>query len=91
MKLAYGLDASTDNDETLASIQEGVTGTRQVVIAGGFLVDFIPILRYWPSWLPGGGFQKKFAKWRLATKRMIDAPFDRYMKEVRSLQRAFWL
>ncbi len=55
-----------------------MVGTREVLVSGGFLVDHLPFLRHLPAFVPGAGFQKKFAEWRKATLDVRDAPFKRY-------------
>ncbi|KAI0770058.1 cytochrome P450 [Fomes fomentarius] len=83
LKITYGVDIADKNDSILLAINVGILGTRQILVSGGFLVDYIHFLRHVPSFLPGGGFQKKFAKWRVDSWRQLDAPFDRYLEAVK--------
>lgn len=82
LKITYGVDIADQNDSILLAINVGILGTRQILVSGGFLVDYIHFLRHFPSFLPGGGFQRKFAKWRVDSWRQRDAPFDRYLEAV---------
>ena len=34
------------------------------------------MLEHVPSWFPGGGFKKSFAKWSAASKKMQELPFS---------------
>ena len=79
LKILYDIDVAPENDETLAIIEEGLLGSREVIVSGGFLVDYFHFLRHMPSFVP---FQRQFTKWRKATKRMHDAPFERYKRAV---------
>jgi len=36
-------------------------GMGKAASPGAFLVDFIPILKHVPEWVPGASFQKKSA------------------------------
>ncbi|KAI0712351.1 cytochrome P450 [Earliella scabrosa] len=80
LKIAYGIDITDAKDETLTIVREGVEGTREVLVSGGFAVDHLPFLRHLPSFFPGAGFKKRFAEWRKATLRLRDAPFERYQE-----------
>ena len=74
LKIVYGIDVGAD-DATLAIVEKGLEGTREVVIAGGFLVDHFPALRHAPAWVP---FQRLFARWRAEIALMRSAPFDAF-------------
>ncbi|KAI0690874.1 cytochrome P450 [Cerioporus squamosus] len=82
LKIAYGIDVKGENDEMLAFIDAGLAGTRELVLAGGFLVDYLPILRYMPSFFPGCGFHRLFTKWREDNKLFRNMPFKRYKDAV---------
>jgi len=41
---------------------------------GRFLVDTFPILRYLPTWFPGGGFHKDAKRWRKMVSETADTP-----------------
>ena len=38
-----------------------MSGGSEAGILGAFWVEFLPILKYVPSWFPGAGFQRKAA------------------------------
>nr|VWO95120.1 N/A [Ganoderma boninense] len=75
LKTLYGFDAKGRDDRVLSLIWDCVEGTRELLISGGFLMDFFPILRFAPSFLP---FHRKLAKWRAANVRFKDEPFARF-------------
>ncbi|KAI0715642.1 O-methylsterigmatocystin oxidoreductase [Cerioporus squamosus] len=77
LKIAYGVDVVDENDETVEMINEGVAGVRELLVFGGFLVDYLPFLRYAPSYLPGCGFQKQFKVWARANQRLRNFPYQR--------------
>ena len=80
--MAYGIDVKDENDEVLTGIDAGLQGTRELVVAGGFLVDYFPFLRHLPSFFPGCGFHKLFAKWREDNKLLREMPFLRYKEAI---------
>ena len=60
--------------------EEVIEGDSAAAIPGAFYVDFLPILAYVPSWVPGAGFQKKAAHWRKLNETMVEKPF-RHVEE----------
>ncbi|TFK83976.1 CyP450 monooxygenase [Polyporus arcularius HHB13444] len=81
LKMAYGIDVKDEKDEMLTYIDTGLQGSRELVV-GGFMVDFFPVLRHMPSFFPGCGFQRLFAKWSEDNKLLRDMPFRRYKDAV---------
>ncbi|KAM5539386.1 hypothetical protein V8D89_006838 [Ganoderma adspersum] len=75
LRVLYGMEKQDEIDETVAAIQGGLEGSRQILVSGGFLVDFFPILRYSPSFVP---FQRQFEKWRAGLERLMNTPFAHY-------------
>ncbi|OBZ67817.1 O-methylsterigmatocystin oxidoreductase [Grifola frondosa] len=72
-KILYGF--KPDDDKYLSLVEKATESTEELV-SGTFLVDFVPFMKYLPSWFPGAGFQKRFAKWRAASVNARDIPFD---------------
>ncbi|PIL22691.1 cytochrome P450 [Ganoderma sinense ZZ0214-1] len=75
LRTLYGFDAKGRDDRMLSLIWDCIEGTRELLISGGFLMDFFPILRFAPSFLP---FHRKLAKWRTANVRFKDELFARF-------------
>ena len=81
MKVAYGIDVEESDDPYIMVAQEAIKGIKEAGTPGTFWVDLFPMLKYVPSWFPGGGFQRKAAYWREINKSMTEDPF-RYVKEL---------
>ena len=60
MKIGYGISVQESDDPCISIAEEDLA---QAGISGAFWVDFLPILKYVPSWYLGAGFQKKAARW----------------------------
>ena len=75
MKIGYGIAVQESDDPYISIAEEALSGAAQAGIPGAFWVDFLPILKYVPSWFPGAGFQKKAARWRKAINAMANNPF----------------
>ncbi|KIY48888.1 cytochrome P450 [Fistulina hepatica ATCC 64428] len=57
LRATYG-HVVTESDPLLQSISSVMSLFNRVSVATSFLVNFIPILAYVPSWFPGAGFKK---------------------------------
>ena len=75
MKILYGISVQESDDPYISIAEEAVSGSAEAGIPGAFWVDFLPILKYIPSWFPGAGFQKKAARWREVISTMANKPF----------------
>ena len=76
LKVVYGIDIDDDDHEIVRGIRAAVEAFSEAMVPGKFMVEFIPWLEYVPAWVPGAGFQKKFAEWRALTAAMKNAPFE---------------
>ncbi|KAI0027606.1 cytochrome P450 monooxygenase [Vararia minispora EC-137] len=77
IRIAYGHKIKSSDDRFFRLADEATeitvaSGTSQ----GGLLVDFIPILRHIPAWMPGAGFKRVALKAREKVAAMHDAPFQ---------------
>ena len=80
MKISYGIAVQESDDPYISIAEEVLTGSAEAGIPGSFWVDFLPILKYVPSWFPGAGFQRKAARLREGINTMAEKPF-RYVQE----------
>ncbi|TFK33723.1 cytochrome P450 [Crucibulum laeve] len=62
LSITYGIKVHPSNDPFIKLAERAVTGISEPLVAGAFLVDTIPILKYVPEWFPGAIFHKKTAK-----------------------------
>ncbi|KAJ7078024.1 cytochrome P450 [Mycena belliarum] len=58
LRIAYGyrLVDGPGKDPLLNEFETAISNFASTTIPGAYLVDIIPALKYWPEWLPGGGF-----------------------------------
>ncbi|TFK45744.1 cytochrome P450 [Heliocybe sulcata] len=76
MSILYGFKEGQRRDGYVHLAEEA---TESLVIAGNvgkYLVDFIPILKYVPEWVPGSGFQRQAREWRKLCLSLINSPFQ---------------
>ncbi|TFK92570.1 cytochrome P450 [Polyporus arcularius HHB13444] len=76
MKVVYDIDAADEDDRYIAALEAALEGPIQSLVPGTFLVDFLPFLRYIPTWFPGATSQRLFAKWQAAAETLKNLPYD---------------
>ena len=59
--MTYSINVLPYNDPYVKVTEEAIEATKELIVAGAFLVDIIPILKYVPHWFPGANFQRKAA------------------------------
>lgn len=91
MQLTYGIDVREEgNDPFVDLIEKANSNFNASTIPGAFPVDFFPVLRSLPEWLPGMGFMETARTWLQDTLAMVEVPYN-YTKEqmVTSLSPSF--
>ena len=64
ISMTYSINVRPYNDPYIKIAEEAAESAAELLIAGAFLVDIIPILKYVPEWFPGAQFQGKAALMR---------------------------
>lgn len=70
------------DDEYVTLAQEAMEGHAQAHIPGAYWVEYFPIMKHIPSWVPGANFQKLAAKYRPFVEAMVQKPFERIRNAV---------
>ncbi|KAI0776618.1 cytochrome P450 [Trametes elegans] len=76
MELTYGHRIHSLQDEY---VQMARTTTTETVLAGSpgsMLVDFFPILKGLPTWMPGAGFKRNAFRIRGLVRTLMDTPYN---------------
>ncbi|KAF9255785.1 cytochrome P450 [Marasmius fiardii PR-910] len=78
LSVVYGYRPISTDDEFLVMAEECLSILANEIAnrSGIWPVDVFPILKYVPSWFPGGGFKKKAAVWKVKMREFADAPFE---------------
>ena len=61
METSYGIEIRERDDKYYHMLERMAAVGEAIVLPGNFPVESFPMLRYLPSWFPGGGF-KTWAK-----------------------------
>ena len=70
----YGINALGDKYVHLA--ETSVRAFSEIHVPGMFWVEYLPVLRYVPGWIPGVQFKKYAEYYRPYVQKMINQPFD---------------
>ena len=76
MKILYNIEVADEGDPYLTLVEQGAEAVSEGVAPGKFFVEYLPFLKHVPAWVPGAGFQIKFAGWRAAAESLRTQPFN---------------
>ncbi|KAF8337882.1 cytochrome P450 [Cantharellus anzutake] len=75
LEMAYGRKISRSyGSELLKTVSEGMHYWN-IGVSAGWFVDFLPILKHVPAWLPGAHFRRVARSARPVSSRMLEEPF----------------
>lgn len=81
--VVYDLKVDSHDHIYVKVAEEAVHLGSIAAAPGAFLVDLFPILKHVPAWLPGAGFKKKAAMWRVPVVGMKMMPYDHVKRNLR--------
>ncbi|KAF9562064.1 cytochrome P450 [Agrocybe pediades] len=76
MDVTYGIKVKDFDDPYIIRAERSLEGLAAAGVPGSFLVDFVPALKYVPSWFPGASFKRKAAVWRRYNGEVAGIPFQ---------------
>ncbi|KAK1230828.1 hypothetical protein PQX77_006068 [Marasmius sp. AFHP31] len=78
LKITYGyeLQINVATDPYVELANKAMQGLSKTSIPGTFLVDFFPVLKHMPEWLPGGGFKRRARMWKKESYELRDRPWE---------------
>ncbi|ETW81852.1 cytochrome P450 monooxygenase 12 [Heterobasidion irregulare TC 32-1] len=84
MKISYGHQIEEEGDMYVGLADQVLGSLSRAGLYGTYLVDYIPLLRYVPAWMPGAGFQKQAREWRKNSLAMINKPYEMVKQKMAS-------
>ncbi|KAJ7470757.1 cytochrome P450 [Mycena latifolia] len=76
LEICYGIHVADAGDEYVALADQALAGISSSGNFGTFAVDYFPLLKYIPAWLPGAAFKREGLKWRRLSSRLFNYAFD---------------
>ncbi|KAF4439928.1 hypothetical protein F53441_12429 [Fusarium austroafricanum] len=76
LKIAYGYTSEQFKEDVLINMAgKAMDDFGRTAVAGAFLVDIIPILRYVPEWVPGVNFKRLANQLQLELDDLVEKPY----------------
>lgn len=76
IRVAYGARSAAQRDLYVGLAEQALESARRGLVPGAFVAELIPIMKYIPSWLPGGSARKFAAHYEPRVREMRDLPFE---------------
>ncbi|TFK61436.1 cytochrome P450 [Pluteus cervinus] len=75
LSTAYGIEVKPRGDPLVQLAERAMYAISRAGNFGSYLVDFMPILKYIPTWFPGAQFKRDAREWSKYVKALPDAGF----------------
>ncbi|TCD66640.1 hypothetical protein EIP91_001107 [Steccherinum ochraceum] len=75
LDVAYGYKVTSPDDELVKIASLAMNGTARSGDGFGLILDFLPILKHWPAWMPGSTLKSLTNATRTQVNQMRDLPF----------------
>jgi len=76
LDIVYGYVVANEGDDYVALADAAMRPFSHAGIFGTYLVDYIPILKYVPWWMPGATFKRKAREWRRLSREMLESQYN---------------
>lgn len=77
LETAYGHPVSSAEDEYMVFADSATAAVAEIGSIASTLADFVPILKYIPTWMPGAGFKRQALRARDMWAEMTRIPYQR--------------
>ncbi|EED83945.1 predicted protein [Postia placenta Mad-698-R] len=71
-----------EGDAFVALADKALASLAQSGIFGTYLVDYIPLLKHVPAWIPGAGFKHQASEWRKLNRAMLNQPIEMVKRDM---------
>jgi hypothetical protein len=75
LNITYGYNVAERDDPYVALADAAMQTMSKAGVFGTYLVDYIPVLKYVPLWMPGASFKRQAREWRRLSREMLDSQF----------------
>ncbi|KAF9022880.1 cytochrome P450 [Hymenopellis radicata] len=83
LRLTYGYDAEPVNDPFVAVVDKFNRHVSAAANPGSYLIDYLPILKWIPSWFPFAGFHREAKAVPPHVAGVRDHPFELVQKDMK--------
>ncbi|CCL99951.1 uncharacterized protein FIBRA_01976 [Fibroporia radiculosa] len=82
VEISFGRTVTSLDDELVTLAENTFTAILETGGAATTLVDLFPILRFWPTWLPGLEFKRRASEIAQMLRITMDVPYEGVVKEM---------
>ena len=75
LSLAYGIEIKPIDDPFIELAESAMETLAKAASVGALLIDLIPIIKYIPEFVPGGGFKKQARIGRQLVENFRERPY----------------
>ncbi|KAE8379019.1 cytochrome P450 [Aspergillus bertholletiae] len=84
LRVGYGYITEPHvHDPLVDLVDKAMEDFSQLVLPGAWLVNFIPMLKYLPSWFPGSGWQETANAYKRRVTAMRDIPYAFVQRQIK--------
>ena len=76
LRVTYGVEPSETNDKYFRMVESVINVGDNIAVPGRYLVEAFPLIRFIPSWLPGGSFKRYAAHAKASIEIALDELFN---------------
>ncbi|KAF7441173.1 hypothetical protein PC9H_001522 [Pleurotus ostreatus] len=77
MRIAYGHQIMSEEDEFMTIVNDVAYALNNCGPPGATIVDYFPILQYFPSWFPGTSYATFAREWKWAIDKLFNVPYEK--------------
>ncbi|KAI9063767.1 O-methylsterigmatocystin oxidoreductase [Trametes sanguinea] len=75
MQMVYGITISETADRYISIAEKAMAVFNEITVPGRYIVELYPSLKSLPAWLPGMGFKRNAARWRVDVEALRNVPY----------------
>ncbi len=90
MDIVYGIQVQNMDDDYIRLAEQTTEVFNQSRLMGKFWIDFLPILKYVPSWVPGAAAVQYAKKWRPVVDATVNKSFEAVKRRLCSDEVSIW-
>ncbi|KAF5375244.1 hypothetical protein D9758_000185 [Tetrapyrgos nigripes] len=87
LQITYGIQidekVDEDGDNYVALADKAMSNLARAGLFGTYMVDYLPILKHIPPWMPGASFRRLALQWRKLALEMLNRPYDLVKQKMR--------
>ncbi|KAK7440788.1 hypothetical protein VKT23_016865 [Stygiomarasmius scandens] len=84
LRIVYGMTTQEELDDYAKMAALAAESMNESLNHGTFFVDYFPILKYIPAWVPGATFKRKAKTWAPTVANLVNRPWEKVKRSFAS-------